>query len=193
MGQRELEEALRRDGEARAREIWQETEEQAAQVRAEIERQARQLQEAERERLKPVARRLTEEAVAAQAHQARLCRLEAEQHLAARLYELAKSRLAQMALAGGEDLFRRLAGEIPPGDWHLVRVNARDRNLALLCFPQAEVVCAEEISGGLSVEDAAASMTIINHLERRLEHFWPQLLPVLLQDLRRLVDDDEAA
>lgn len=193
MARQELEAALRRDGAEQARQIWQEAEAEAAQLRKTTETTLRNLQQDERRQLEALCTRRVEEVVSARRLQLRRCRLEAEQQLAARLAELARTQLPGLAARGGTELFAVLAAEIPPGDWRRVRVNERDRAFAQERFPRAEVVADIAISGGLAVEDAAGGVTVVNTLAKRLEHFWPLLLPGLMVRLRQWVNEDETA
>lgn len=184
MGHQELEAALRRDGESKAREIWQIAEASAAQIRRETEELLQQLAESGAGRLALASAGLLEEALSTAQKQAMRDRLETEQRLAERLKALTKSRLPELALRGGTRLFHMLANEIPAADWHLIKVNERDAQAAKDRFPNAEVIVSESICGGLVVENAQATVIIINTLEKRLEHLWPELLPGLLAQLR---------
>jgi len=193
MGKPELEAVLRRDGENKAREIWQSVEEKASQVRRETETELEQLAEEGRVRSEQKSALVTEKVMNTARQQVRLSRLEAEQRLAERLLALAKGMLPQLAEQGGKRLFQQLADEIPTAEWRLVKVNDRDIAMAKDRFPNAEVLVSDAICGGLVVEDTLAEIIIINTLEKRLEHLWPQLLPDLLMQLRLRVKNDATA
>ena len=191
MAQQELEAALCRNGENNAREIWQRVEAEAERLRSET------AQALDRQRQSAAARRkveiaaLHEAALAAARKQAQSSRLTAESALAQRLKTLAEGMLEELALAGGSRLFQALAAEIPGYPWQRVKVHRRDEALARNAFPAAETLIAEGISAGLEVQSADGRIQIINTLEKRLEHLWPELLPELLKELRQMAGDDE--
>ena len=94
-------------------------------------------------------------------------------------------------MAGGAQLFQALAEEIPDCHWQRIIVNPRDKAAAGVRFPAAEVLVDPGISGGLEVQSADDRIRIINSLEKRLEHLWPELLPDLFIEIRPLAGDDE--
>lgn len=193
MGQAELEAALRRDADDRARELWLRVEGEVERLRCE---QQAQLQ---REEHTVTAERETE-ILALQAvrqaeaeRQAQRYRLEAEAALAKRLRLLAESLLDTLADSGGEDLLRALAAEIPGHPWQLLQVNKRDRKLAAELFPKAAIEVSDEIIGGLVVQNEGGRIQIENTLGKRLHHLWPELLPELIETLRKEAGDHGTA
>lgn len=118
-------------------------------------------------------------------------RLVAESNLADRLKLLAGQILETLALRGGGELFSALVDEIPEHDWCKVMVHPRDRELAKSRFPTAEIVTTERISGGLKVENLGGRIVIINSLEKRIEHLWPEIVPVMLREFRQMKDGNE--
>ena len=50
----------------------------------------------------------------------------------------------------------------------------------------------EQISGGLKVESPEGRVVIINSLDKRLEHLWPEILPEIMRELRQMKDGNEA-
>ncbi len=193
MGHRELEAALRREGEAKAREIWQEVEAEAGKLRLELEQQLKKEQQGLQRRIAIETEGLLDAARTTAQQQAQLRRLEAEQQLAKRLKTLAEGRLGEISRTGGTSLFKQLAVEIPEHPWQLVKVHSRDRRAAQELFPQAEVRPSEQIIGGLMVQDQQGKVMIINTLEKRLAHLWADLLPELMIELRKRVKTDETA
>lgn len=191
MGQQELEAALRCDGENKAREIWQEVEAKATQLRRE------NAQTLDLQRQSVAARRQVEISVQREAllsaarKQAQNRRLLAEAALALRLKRLAVGLLEEQASIGGEKLFQFLATELPDYPWQRIRVNHRDEALAQATFPTAEVLSGEGISAGLEVQSDDGRIQIINTLEKRLEHLWQELLPELLKEFRQRAGDNE--
>jgi len=192
MAQHELEAALQAEGEVEARQIWQRAEAEAAELRAEtaqtldLQRQAA----ANRRQVESAARH---EALLSEARKrAQNCRLTAEDQMARRLKTLAETLLEDFALRGGAQLFQTLAEEIPDCHWQQIKVNPRDISAAEISFPTAEILADHGTSGGLEVQSADDRIRIINSLEKRLEHLWPELLPELFKEIRALAGDDES-
>jgi len=192
MGQSELEAALRRDGDDKAREIWTRAETEMERLRSE---QQTQLQHAEHvataERESKVMR-LRASRLSEAERQAMCFRVDAEAALAHRLRQLAQNQLDKLAVSGGDQLFKALAAEIPTHQWQKVLVNQRDRQLATELFPQADIEASEEIIGGLMVRNDSSGIQIENTLGKRLQHLWPDLLPELMAELRRKAGDHGA-
>lgn len=190
MGQSELEAALRRNGEDKARQIWADVEEQAAQLRTETA--AKLNAESRVENARCEAQLLAVEATRRTDAEQRvqLSRLTAEAALEQRLRQLAQKLLKELAAAGGAALFHGLADEIPAHDWRHVKVNRRDQSPAAERFPQAEQTLVDDISAGFEVEAEGGQIRIVNTLEKRLAHLWPELIPELMKELRPLAGDD---
>lgn len=190
MGQSELEAALRKGGDEKIREIWAAVEAEAAGLRRETADLLGRERQAERARCEQQIRALQTAKNTAAEQRVERCRLEAEAALALRLLSLAKGLLEEFALAGGRRLFLALVAEIPRYSWKLVRVNPRDRKACAGCFPEVEIAQTDKISAGLEVQDAAQQVRIINTLEKRLAHLWPELLPELMAELRQKAGGD---
>ena len=192
MAQRELEAALRRDGESKAREIWRSVEAEAECLRsAAAQTLDRQRQAAEEQRQIEI-NALHDAAFAVARKQAQHSRLAAESTLERRLKQLAEGLLDGLAFSGGAELFARLAAEIPAYPWRQLKIHPRDEIFARAAFPEAEILPSEGITAGLEVLSNDGRIQVINTLEKRLEHLWPELLPELLKELRQMAGDDEA-
>lgn len=193
MGQAELEAALRREGDQKARQIWVKAETELEKLRSD--------QQADLNRERQDAVRLLEKQIMeiglvrrhAAEFQALQLRLQAETLLAERLYCLAQLQLPDLAASGGTELFQALAAEIPDHHWNHILVNSRDLVLAQGRFPQAEIEVCDDIVAGLIVRAQEGRLQIENTLEKRLQHVWPDLLPQLLAELRKGLGDDETA
>ena len=191
MGQQELEAALRREGEEKAREIWRAVENEADRLRRETAAVLDLQQQAGKVRLTTEISDIFVTARSGARKKAQYCRAIAEHDLSVRLKLLAVQLLEKLALQGGEDLFSALADEIPKHDWCKVMVHPRDLNLAKGRFPTAEIETMEQISGGLKVENLEGRIVVINSLEKRIEHLWPELLPEMMRELRQIKDGNE--
>lgn len=192
MGQHELEAALRREGEQKAREIWRSAESEAGRLRSETSAvHDRQKHDQQLRQNMDVAAILNSARTMALKN-AQRTRLIAEKALADRLKLLAEKMLEALGIQGGESLFFALVDEIPEHQWCKVEVHPRDKELASSRFTAAEVMTSERISGGLKVEGVEGRVVIINSLEKRLEHLWPEILPAMLTEFRHEKSNNEA-
>ena len=191
MAQQELEAALRREGEKNAHALWRGVEVEAEQLRRETSQRLERQRQAAAVRRQTEIAALQDAALSAARKQAQHCRLKVEDALAQRLKALAQGLLEELASAGRAQLFLSLAAEIPVYPWQLAKVHRRDAAAARNVFPAAEISASEGISAGLEVQSADGRIRIINTLEKRLEHLWPELLPPLLKELRAKAGDDE--
>lgn len=190
MGRRELLEALQRQGAETLAAI-------AAAEAAEEERLRREAAERaaqERQRHEADVTRRCEERrsalLAAASREAALIRLRAEHLLGLRLLERARACLVRLRSGEDERLFRQLAAELPAAVWGTVAVAAADRAPAAACFPDAVVTVDPALSGGVRAVSSDGSLTVDNSLETRLARLWPDLLPVLMAELRTMPGEE---
>ncbi len=190
MGCEELIESLRKEGEEKTREIWKEAEAEAGKIRAvsSLRLEALRQENASGRASKDGSRNVLLEAGA----RARMIRLNSENSLCLRLYSLASNSLNFLREHLSEDIFKKLAQELPPSGWQRVKVNPNDLALAEKAFAGAEVVTDNNITGGMEAETEEGSVKVVNTFEKRLERSWPQMLPDLLADVYREVMDDGA-
>ena len=90
-------------------------------------------------------------------------------------------------------MWQALRAELPATDWTSLKVHPADQELAEADFPTAAIDCDDTLGGGLVATSADGAIRIDNSLSCRLLRAWPELLPPLLAELRKLVDNDEAA
>jgi V/A-type H+/Na+-transporting ATPase subunit E len=187
MGCDELIEALRKEEEGKTREIWEEAEEEAGKIRADLSPRIETLRRdnAAGQSSDEVSRMLLEAETAA-----RVIRLTAYDRLSVRLYSLAASSLHLLREKGYEEIFERLALELPSFGWQRVTVNPDDLALARRSFPGAEIVADKSIMGGMEAEAEEGGVKIVNTFEKRLERSWTEMLSALLGDINRGVMDN---
>ena len=173
MGQPELEAALRRDGDNKARDIWGRVEKEAQRLRTEQQADLQRLQHATEAERETQISTLDRGQLAEAEQRAQRCRLDAEENLANRLRGLSETQLERMAADGGAELFHGLAEEIPDHHWQRVLVNQRDLQRAKKRYPHAEIEVTEDIVGGLIVQVEDGRIQIENTLRKRLQHIWP--------------------
>lgn len=181
MGQRELIEALRREGEEKCAAIRREAEAEAERIRSAAEAEKGWLREEYARRQADACAGEAAAILATAVNRGRLIRLAAESALAERLYGLARQSLLLLREEEYRELFAALAEELPPCQWETVRVNRADEQLARSRFPKAAVITDESLVGGLEVTGAGGGVQVVNTLEKRLERGWPELLPGLFR------------
>jgi len=189
MGCEELIESLKKEAEEKVREIWIEAEEEAGKMRAGV---SLRLEALRRENASGSSSEADQKVLLDAWNRARTIRLTSEDRLSARLYILAVSSLHLLRGKGYEDIFQRLALEIPPLGWHSVQVNQDDCDLAGKFFPDAGIAADRNITGGMEAEAEEGWVRVANTFEKRLERAWPQMLPGLIADIYREVMDDES-
>lgn len=193
MGESELKIALRREGELLIRDFWEAAETGVVQRREAIDAELEQLRDqadrASQAELAGLRSTLLFEARA----RAMQCRLHAETAMQERLLKLARESLTELGGTERVELWQALLRELPSSVWTRVRVHPLDRSMAEDSFPEAIIDCDEAISAGMIVSDAEDMVRIDNTLNCRLMRVWPDLVPKLLEALRKQVDTDEVA
>lgn len=182
MGAEELLAALREEGERKARAVREKAGDTGARLRDEAALRLAQLRDGYA-RQQTAAIEVEERTILAEAGRAaRRIRLAGAELLAERLLGVAHTLLPGL---GAEDpeLFGRLAGELPPRTWETLRVNPADLAHAQALFPLARIETDPGISGGMEAWAPGRELQVVNTLEKRLERAWPELLPLLLEEL----------
>ena len=192
MGESELKIALQREGEEQVRAFWQAAEEKVAKRRQELKEEQEQLRlEAERQLQSEVSRRRNS-LLAESRMQVMASRLHAEALLDERLQGLASQLLTEFTEKNRDVLWQALCDELPSAEWDKITVSQASQDLAARDFPTAEIELDDSIAGGL-VATSSSGVRVDNSLVCRLRRAWPDLLPQLMNELRRLVDSDETA
>lgn len=193
MGEAELKTALRREGEARVRDFWQAAEDAVAAQRAEVAAECARLRAETDRQLQAEGTQLRSNLLFAARTRAMESRLHAEAVLEDRLLSLARELLPELADTDRAALWEALCAELPTAQWQIVRVHPADRQRAGRAFPAATIESDEDLGGGLVAACAEGTIRIDNSLACRLLRAWPELLPQLMGELRKLVDKDETA
>jgi vacuolar-type H+-ATPase subunit E/Vma4 len=139
--------------------------------------------------LEAFARDETRRVLAEEGGRARSIRLGAEKTLSDRFFSVARASLAQLRLTGYPEIFEKLARELPPLPWKIVRVHPADKELARAFFPDAEIAPVETITGGLDAATADGAIRVVNTFEKRIERAWADLLPLLIKDVYQEASD----
>jgi len=193
MGESELKIALQQEGEARAREFWQQAEEAVEKRRTEIEAELEHLRDETGRSLQAEEATLRNNLLFESQTRATEEKLRSEATMELRLLEMADRVLSEMIGDSRQELWHALYRELPEYQWTSVKVHPEDRELARRAFPSATIDSDEAIGGGLIATEAEGTIRIDNSLSCRLMRAWPDLLPCLLKDLRERVDNDATA
>lgn len=193
MGEPELKAALQREGEAQIREFWQQAESVVASRREEIETQLAHLRTETDRRLQAEVAELNISLLFEAQTRAMGCRLYAEKALEERLRMLAQQMLPMLANLDRAALWKSLREELPAAEWTVCKIHSADQQMADRDFPAADIACDEGLGGGMVVTTADGMIRIDNSLSCRLLRAWPELLPKLMDELRKQVDNDETA
>ncbi len=188
MGSKELIESLRRASEDRVKQIWKETENDAGQIKAEIARKLAQLREncARKESIAATSAQIA--AVSEANNRSRTFLLTEERALSDRLFSLGRASLPCLRGADYQEIFGKLARELPPLPWKTIRVNPSDVDLAKKMFTGAEIIPDSTISGGLDAMTEEGKIRVNNTFEKRLERAWVDILPDLLKEIYAAVE-----
>ncbi|MDT8443658.1 MAG: hypothetical protein RQ722_05160 [Desulfuromonadales bacterium] len=193
MAESELRTALQREGEAQIRDFWQKSEAVVATRRKEIEAEVARLRaDTDRSLQTEISTLRNNMHFDAQTRAMKL-RLHAETALEERLLLLANQILPELASTDRAALWQALCAELPSAEWATCRIHPADSKRAACDFPAAESEYDEALGGGLIVTTADDMIRIDNSLKCRLMRAWPDLLPKLLGELRKQVDNDETA
>jgi len=184
MGREALLESLRaRAAEDRAA-LWRDAHAAADGYRAELAAVAAQERAKHAAALEALRRQLADETSAAVARRGRELGAKVAVTLGERCRRIAIEELPRLHDERGDELFTRLAAELPQLDWQRVEINPVDVERARARFPQAHITGNGAIHGGMDVEARDGRIRICNSLDTRLAMAWPDLLPKLLADLR---------
>ena len=189
MGESELKKALLREGEARARESWLEAESVVETRRNEIKAQLEQMRSEADQKLQADIEELRSNLLFSAQTESRQSRLMAETALAERLYLLAQQLLPGLAADSGHDYWQDCCAELPEANWSRLTVHPGDFAHAKESFPNASIECEPMIGGGLIATNADGTVCIDNSLACRLKRAWPDLLPQLMKELHKAMEE----
>lgn len=175
--------ALNAEGEQKAEAIRRKAEQTAATIETETSERLAAL-EHEQQRLRDSEeKRIAAEIIAAANREARGIRAASRRRLAERLEGLAKKSLSNLRQQNYQAAFARLALEVAAENWREIRVHTQDEKLVRTFFPGTPLVFDESIIGGFELVSEDGGLHIDNTLAKRLERYWPQLLPVIVKQV----------
>ena len=189
MGSKELIEALLKEAEDKVAKIREDAEAKAEEIRDDLLRNSEGLRREHDKRVLAGEKELAGRIITEAEKKARAIRLSTSDALIKKLYESARGCLPTLRDEGYEQSFRSLSEEIPPEEeWKNVRVNPDDMSLAREVFQDAEVVPDENIAGGMIVSTADERIEVNNTLEKRLERYWPSIVPSIVKEIHESFD-----
>jgi vacuolar-type H+-ATPase subunit E/Vma4 len=182
MGCKELIESLRTAASERVDAVWSEASTEADNARA---ASAQKVSQAKEEAGRIMAARvdlIRSQAILESRSKERGLRLAADRKLADLLYSIAVSRLCLLREHEYAAAFQAMVQELPRFTWGSVKVHRDDVERARSFFPDAKIVAADNISGGLEVTSDDGQVTVVNTWEKRLERAWEGMLPDLIKE-----------
>jgi vacuolar-type H+-ATPase subunit E/Vma4 len=183
MGNGELIEALRRQGEENIRTICQEAEAEAGRIRGDAAGRISGIRESLGKAHSAAVKEQTGPIISEADRKARMVMLSAEKELSDRLYAASVKALVSLREQRYPEVFDALAHELPSCHWQVVRVHPDDEERARGCFPGSEIVSDESITAGLDVVENEGKIRVVNTFEKRLENAWIEILPELIKDV----------
>jgi V/A-type H+-transporting ATPase subunit E len=185
MSQRELLAALRQEGEDRIAALWQEAEKEVEALRAENAAKLEALEAGRRGALAEEKEAISRPIFAKAAATEQRLTLVAEERVAQRLRTLAEEHLPRLCSDPYDETFAALVAELPAASWARVTLHPDDRERGASFFPGALLRPDPAIRGGVEVETDEGRIRVVNTLDKRLERAWPEILPVLMKEVRR--------
>jgi V/A-type H+-transporting ATPase subunit E len=180
---------LRRDAQAAIDAAWREAQASADAAWADSQHACEQARADQARDTALRAAELARVALGEAERAARRLRTDADAGVRERLRTLAIAALPQLRESAGSELFATLAGELPPLAYERIRVAPQDVAGARERFPDAQVSSDAATIAGIDAYAAAGRIRIDNTLPTRLDVAWPFLVPLLMRDVRELVDD----
>jgi V/A-type H+-transporting ATPase subunit E len=182
MGCKELIESLRAAASERVDAVWSEASAEADKARAAC---VQKIDQAKKDAGRTMTTRvdlIRSQSLLESRSKERNLRLAADRQLADRLYSIAASRLRMLPDREYDAVFQALVQELPTFTWTSVKVHPDDVERARTFFPNARILAADGISGGLEVTSDDGQVTVVNTLEKRLERAWEGMLPDLIRE-----------
>ena len=191
MSREKLTEALLDKRDARARELWQDVEQQADRYRQEAEdRCSEQRLDAERRHEAKLGQQ-RDRLDSRTGKRLRRTRLFAEEIFSTQLRQLALELLQGLLTADRAGSLQRLAAELPERDWQQVTVHPDDQKQAAQLYPGCTVLTDPALLGGVIASTSDGDISVDNSLIRRLDQVWPELCGSLLDELQSREGTDD--
>jgi len=181
MNYEELLESLWQESEKKIGAMIRETDEEEARIEQDVMQTLSRIRDEGQQHCVSTWAKRTEEILTEAEKSARMMSIETNLMLAERLYKISRSSLSSLRNGRYEEIFRQMAAELPPLPWKSVRVNPADTGISGECFPGAETITDELITGGMDVTTGDGKIRVVNTFEKRLERAWEDIAPDLLK------------
>ncbi len=191
MSHEELLADLQKKGEEQVREIWNKAETEVNELKAEAARRIDKERELLRQRETTACEEERIFVLMRADREANQIISNSEQALAEKLYLLAQKSLQTVRDQEDTSFFTSLSDELPGCVWDKVMVHPDDQKRAETRFKNSKIVNDESIAGGLKAMGNNGKVYINNTLEKRLERAWPTLLPLLIKEIKQMLEADE--
>ena len=182
MNSEELIASIWQESEKKIRGMIQETDEEESKIEQDVMQALSRIRDDGQQHCSAASANRTEEILGEAEKRARIMKIEASIMLAERLYRISCSSLRSLREQGYQEIFRRMAEELPLLPWKSIRVNPEDSGIAGEYFPGAEIMTDELITGGMDVTTGDGNIRVINTFEKRLERTWEDIIPDLLKE-----------
>ena len=182
MNSEELIASIWQESEKKIRGMIQETDEEESKIEQDVMQALSRIRDDGQQHCSAASANRTEEILGEAEKRARIMKIEASIMLAERLYRISCSSLRRLREQGYQEIFRRMAEELPLLPWKSIRVNPEDSGIAGEYFPGAEIMTDELITGGMDVTTGDGNIRVINTFEKRLERTWEDIIPDLLKE-----------
>ncbi len=189
----ELVETLKQNQADQVQDIWTAAENEAGEIRKQTSETIARLRQEHEIVVAKARKQESEQFLSDACDRAQQCQLFAERKLADMVFQEAGQMLATLRTNQYEEVFAKLAAEIPERQWQSVRVNPQDDALAGKHFPNTRIETDSTICGGFIVTAESRKITVDNTFEKRFERNWAMVMPLIIKEICCEFTKDEAA
>lgn len=185
MGIEELISTLKKNEQKQIASIWQAAEKEAERLRGQVADAIAALTKEQADTLASACQKSMRAIFSATETQTREKKLLAYQVLDQALRDAAARQLPLLRQHDYENVFARLAAELPQRQWEKIVVNPADLDLAARFFSGGSIEADTAINGGLTAVTANGRIIVDNTFKKRLERKWLHVLPQITAALEK--------
>lgn len=185
MGIEELISTLKKNEQKQIASIWQAAEKEAESLRGQVADAIAALTKEQADTLASACQKSMRAIFSATETQTREKKLLAYQVLDQALRDAAARQLPLLRQHDYENVFARLAAELPQRQWEKIVVNPADLDLAARFFSGGSIEADTAINGGLTAVTANGRIIVDNTFKKRLERKWLHVLPQITAALEK--------
>jgi len=185
LGIEELISTLKKNEQKQIASIWQAAEKEAERLRGQVADAIAALTKEQADTLASACQKSMRAIFSATETQTREKKLLAYQVLDQALRDAAARQLPLLRQHDYENVFARLAAELPQRQWEKIVVNPADLDLAARFFSGGSIEADTAINGGLTAVTANGRIIVDNTFKKRLERKWLHVLPQITAALEK--------